>query len=285
MDENVLKLGDEVFVLPSEGQLLPISGTVIGFSEMPYGRIHNLGFKPGIYWNKIYSHIRFDNGEVQNVIYNRIELVDAIEYHRRLDEMQSVRASDWRAQYERVRDLPETPFWEGDLVRAKAISGVVVVTSQMPPESVPEIWIVTHIDYSHLSDLTDPGTKWPGYDISDKMDAGWSVSASEDDLELVERGKVWKFYHNEPIEFVDIKEEANFFLMLGHTDDVRNPENGLFKWTKRQVLRAIKKGIVHGFTVRGALFGPKPSIEAYVFRNPDLGRRVAEATLAGFNVS
>ena len=155
--------------------------------------------------------------------------------------------------------------------------------AEMLPERNPDVFTIIDIDFHYLTEKTQIGTKWPIYKISDKLGAGWNTSASEDDVVLIERGPVWKFYNNQPITFENIEKEANFFEMLGHTEEVRNPASGLFSWNKEEVLNAIRGGLVHGFSISSGFFGRSgPSISAMRFRNEELGKRVAQATLEGF---
>ncbi len=123
------------------------------------------------------------------------------------------------------------------------------------------------------------------YDISNKLGAGWNTWANEDEIELVERGPIWKHYHNEPIVFADIEEEANFFTTIGETEEVRNPATGLFEWSKDEILDALRKGLVHGITNSSGFFGAKQFLMARRFRNEELGARVAKYTLEGFGAA
>ena len=295
MIDELMRVGDEVAItIPQENREWGhnpcpdgTKATILGFSEIHYGRLGNLGFKPGVYVNRAWTKVRLENGHEYSEYTGRLELTDKAEYDRRLVEFrdhQQKNPDDWRNK-EFLRDLPETPFWEGDFVRTRGRSAVTSVYSEMPPDRDPDVFQVIGIDYHYLIEKTQVGTKYPAYKISSKLGAGWNTSASEDDMVLVERGPVWKFFHDEPVTFGDIKEEAQFFESLGHTEEVRNPANGLYKWTKEEVLDAIRSGIAHGFSMGGGFFGSGPSISAKRFKNEDLGRRVAKATIEGFGLA
>ena len=246
--------------------------TVLGFSEITYGRIGNCGLKPGVYANRFWTRIRLEGGH---------------EYARRLAGFRQRQAEDpdnCRTD-EFLRDLPETPFWEGDFVRVSRRSVISVVYDNMPPKQDPETFQVIGIDYDKLDAKTVVGSKYPAYKISDKIGGGWHTSAGEDEMELAERGPVWKYYHNEPIKFFSLAEEAAFFGLIGETKEVRNQASGLYRWTKEEILDAIKAGLVHGFSLDRGFFGGAPSIRAIRFKNEELGKRVACATLEGFNIS
>ena len=307
MIDDLLKVGDEVTItIPKENRDWGYNpcpdgtkATVLGFSEIYYGRINNCCLKPGVYVNRAWVKLLFDvsaasfvgvdHGPHHTEYSGRLELTDKDEYERRLAEfrkMQEENPNNWRRE-EFIRELPETPFWEGDKVRVRARLALTVVTGEMPPEQDPTIFTVIGINF-HQLDETIMGKNYPAYNISDKLGSGWHTSASEDDMELVERGNVWKFYHNEPLHFTDIKEEASFFLMLGHYDEARNPKTGYYSWTKEEVLEAIQNGIAHSFSLGRGIFefiwDPPTRITAYKFRNEELGKRIAQATLSGFGL-
>ncbi len=292
MIDELARIGDEVVVIiPQENREWGYDpcpdgtkATIFGFSEIYYGRLGNLGYKPGVYVNRAWAKVRLENGHEYSECTGRLELTDKIEYERRLAEFrkyQQENPDNWRSS-EFLRDLPETPFWEGDFVHARGRSAITSVYGQMPPDRDPDVFQIIGIDYEFLAEKTQIGTKYPAYRISSELGAGWNTSTREDDMVLVERGPVWKFFHDEPITFGDIKEEAQFFDLLGHAKEVRNPANGLFEWTKEEVLDAIRNGVAHGFLVNGGFFGSGPHIQAKRFNNEDLGRRLALATIEGF---
>ena len=295
MIDELMKVGDEVTItIHKENRDWGYNpcpdgtrATILGFSEIHYGRLDNFGHKPGVYVNRSGVKLRFEDGREHTEWSGWLELTDKVEYEQRLAAFrkhQQENPDNWRSNIF-LRELPETPFWEGDFVRVSRRSAVMSVFRELPPDRDPDVFQIIRIEYHYLTERTQFGTKYPAYNISDKLGAGWYTSASEDDMTLVERGPVWKFYHNEPITFASLTEEASFFESLGHTEEIRNPASGLYSWTKEEVLEAIRSGLVHGFTISGGLFGSRPSIVARRFKNEDLGRRVAQATLEGFGLA
>ena len=59
----------------------------------------------------------------------------------------------------------------------------------------------------------------------------------------------------------------------------------LYSWTKEEVLEAIKNGTVHGFSVSSGFFGSGQIFNAQRFKDEELGKRVAKATLEGFGIA
>lgn len=294
MIDELARIGDEVTItIPQESREWGYDpcpdgtkATILGFSEIHHGYLRSFGFKPGVYVNRAWTNVRLENGHEYSEYTGRLELTDKIEYERRLVELRKHQQEnpDSRRSKRFLRELPETLFWEGDFVRVRGRSVVTSVYGEMPPDRDPDTFQIVGIAYTDLDRLTARGTKYPAYSISSNLGAGWHTSASEDDMVLVERGPVWKFYHDEPITFGNIKEEAQFFESLGHTEEVRNPANGLYLWTKSEALDAIRGGIVHGFSIESGFFGSGPSIRAKRFKDKELGRRVAQATLEGFGL-
>ncbi|MFA5188892.1 MAG: hypothetical protein WC460_06020 [Patescibacteria group bacterium] len=295
MYDQLMRVGDEVIVtIPKANRQWGYNpfpdgtrATIIGFSEIHYGRLGNFGLKSGVYVNRHWVQLKLKNGTEHTEFSQRLSLVDKAEYERRLKEFIAKKAetnNDERDE-EFIRDLPETPFWEGDFVRVHGRSRVTSVYSEMPPEKDPDVFLIIGIDFHYLNEKTASGTKFPAYKISDKFSSGWNTAASEDEMELVERGPVWKFYHNEPISFSDIKEEATFHDRIGQTESIRNPKNGLYSWTKEEALEAVKSGLAHGFSMSGGIFGNGPHISVQRFRDENVGMRIAQATLEGFGLA
>lgn len=265
---ETVRIGDEVLItIPPENREWGYDpcpdgtrATVLSFSEIHWGRINNCGIEPGVHINPCWARVRSADGKEWTENTGRFTLPDAEEYQRRIDEWRA--AGDWRARKTKLRDLPETPFWEGDVVSAAR-------------EGYGKMFVVG-IEYAWGDE--------PTYRISDRMNAGWHTYARAAELTLIERGNVWNYYHDLPLKFDSLTAEAEFFNMLGHTEEVRNPANDLFLWTKDEALKAIEAGLVHGFSMGGGLFGSGPHINAIRFRDEDLGRRVAAETLVGFGV-
>ena len=156
-----------------------------------------------------------------------------------------------------LRELPDRKYWEGDIVKFQEKKMMIV-----------------GVDYWDEK-------KW--YNISDNFGCGYYKMVQENNIELIERGNIWKHYHNENIEFKDLKDETNFNKLICKFDNMKNPRNDLYKWTLEETLESIREGYVDGFSVGiTPLVGTK-DITAIKFHDRELGKRVGEATLKGFN--
>lgn len=244
-------------------------GKVVGYGTTTYGRIHNFGCNPGIYHNRSWLDVDVGDKVIQISSFY-VELKDVVDYSRRLDAYRE--AGGW-ATYDKHRDfikpLPETSFWEFDKVRCSHHSFA----------DIEELCVV-RIKWDNINQHRIDGSPMPLYDISDSISAGWVSSIDEPDLELISRGNVWKYFHGEPMEFSDLREEANLHAALGLEDEVRNPATSLYAWTLREAMAAIREGIADGFS-QSQLLG-KHRLSVKRFRDRDLGERVRAITLAEF---
>jgi hypothetical protein len=201
----------------------------------------------------------------------RLRLTGEGAHEKRLNEhSESIRAA--REQERKhpddtglIRELPELPFWEWDIVMHEGESLKIV-----------------SIEYDRLNAKTNDGGPWPIYHVGGE---GWYRSAKETDIHLVRRGQVWQFYHGFPIKFGSVEEEAKLHDAMGLTYEIRNPANKLYKWTKDEVLSAIARGLAHGFSVSQGLFGSGIHHSAMRFVDEELGKRVAQETLRGFDLA
>jgi len=275
---DVVNLGDNVIVKVSKenrdwGFNPCPDGTiaeVISFGEIDYGYINNHGREPGVYENRCWFDIRLPDGKEVNISCCHVEPVDAKAYEAKVTEWrQTAKASgDWSSA-KRLRDLPETKLWPGDYVTCSHLGDY-------------EELRVAYIKYNYIGQKRTDGSDMPLYDVSNKFPSGWTMAAGDDDTTLIRRGNVWKYYHKEPMEFLSLEEEANLFRALGRTREVRNPANGIYRWTKDEVLDAIQSGLAHAFSMSGRFFGLEPTESAIRFLDEDLGKRVAALTLKGF---
>jgi hypothetical protein len=285
---EILKVGDTVVInIPDENWewgFRPVSkqsGTeadVVGFGEIPYTRVQNFGHEPGIYVNHSWVDVKVPGKKQFCISSCHIDLKDKAEEKQR--EKAYHKAGGYKNSHVRLRDLPETKFWEGDVVKLA--------------DDMRDVWPgvetfrIFSINYGDFGQMRNDGvTPMPEYNIEPNVKGrGGYVAVNESQLTLVERGNVWKHYHKEPLWFAGIEEEAGFFAMLGHTEEVRNPKSKLYNWTKDEVLAAIRDGIADSFSVDRGIFGTSKELHhrAVRFKDRDLGERVAQATLAGFGL-
>lgn len=254
-------------------------GTVVGFETTDYGYVGNFGKKPGMYLNGAWPKVRLETGEVISISSCYVKLKPGL-FEARRDAFWNLSDVEQKAlkENDRVGDLPETNLWPGDKVRCIGNKNKIQSFARRSDNLV-----ISRINYGWMNSKREDGGPMPFYEVSDELMGGWWISAGDDELELIERGNVWKYYHNKPVDFTTLEEEARFFSLLGHTSEVRNPDNGLYSWTLEEALKAIRDGIAHGISVYGGMFGSGPVTGVVKYRDEVLGRRVAEYTLKGFS--
>lgn len=268
----------------SWGNGLPPNGTeveVVGYEEIDYGYTDNFGRDPGIYENRSWLKVKGLDYSISSCFLDLPKVVQA----KRVKECQDWHAhsrssSGHGAPYEtqRVRLLPETPFWPGDMVELKV----------KHPSFDQKTVFVYKIHYYDLTRKTNNGSPWPAYDITPDWPGGsWTSPRTENELSLLQRGNVWKHYHEEKIDFPGgLVEEASFAALLGHSWDVRNPKTEVFVWDLDEALEAIQSGLGDSLEIRrGSFFSNRHSYShrVYKYRNEELGKRIANTTLQGFN--
>ncbi|MEK7185190.1 MAG: hypothetical protein AAB726_01055 [Patescibacteria group bacterium] len=245
-------------------------GVVCGFYDAVIyePRVPVFVHKPGVYYRRGAVSVLLRDGRIVPGD-GSIEMVDKDQEKCRDAAM---RGTDGVLRTEQVRlgDLPETKFWEQDQVLVR-----------FPSDE--HKMVIGGIDYCHMHKRRDDGSPWPFY--RSRFMNGDQSSVEESRIELMERGNVWRYYNNQPLSFDGLKEEADFFQLVGQTEEVPNPKNNLYIWTKEEVLEAIKSGTVHGFSVSGGFFGSGPRINAQRFKDEALGKRVAQMTLKCFGAA
>lgn len=227
---------------------------VIEFSTVHRGRVNNFGNEPGLYYNTSWLTVENKAGKRDTINHLHLKNMPGSEY-----------GSVERAEL-RIRDLPETPLWEMDVVKCR-----------------DEVMKVLSIDYDAIGTFCNDGvTPMPIYQCG--RDYGGYSHYRERDLELVERGNVWKRAAGEKMVFADLEEEASFFNQVGEYEEIRNPALGSYKWTLEEALEAIQQGIAHGFKSGIAPYSQSPSINLIRFHDEMVGDRVRGMTLLGFDV-
>lgn len=273
---ETLKIGDTVIInIPDENwkwgyhPVKKQKGTeakITGFGEIAYSRIQSFGKEPGIYTNHCWIQLEGIEGSVSSCF---IELKDQEEYKKRCKNKRDDKKS--------IRPLPETKFWEDDIVTFTSSAHYI------PWKNEKEVKIAS-INYDYMDQKRNDGSPMPEYNVTPINYNGGQIAVNENDLVLIRRGNVWKYFHNEKIEFKDLYEEANFFKMLGHYKEVPNPKTKLYSWTKDEVLQAIKDGIADCLSLDTGLFDTCLRHSAIRLRDRVLGEKVRKATLVGFNL-
>ncbi len=311
--EDLLRVGDDVVInVPDEtwregyrplGKQKGTSARIAGFGEVTVGRVDiNDDMRPGVYVNRAWPYVVIGEGLPLEISSYWLELKDQKEYERRVAEWQDEYKAKAAAglpvlvfaEEEYLRELPKTPFWEGDWVRVyRPCPTVCVVYGDVDPDffkamengkkltemSPPERLMVERICWDTAVDGHPTG-----YLVSTSFWAGWCAHVNETDMRLIERGDVWRYYHGQPLNFGSVAERARFFRLLGHFTNIRNPNTGFFAWQEGEADEAIRAAIADGLAAEGSYnIAPlgEPHAHPIRFRDRVLGELVRQATLAG----
>lgn len=230
-------------------------------------------YEPGIYEVDGVAIIEWDNGSTAVDGWSH-HMEDTNEYNRRFKayhETKHTAGSDENAV--RLGDLPETKFWEGDIV--KAIIPFSHELNRLRVSSIQWHWDKDARGWCYH-------VEWVNEDNSYARMG--STYLHDVELELIERGNVWREAHGEELNFNDFSEKVSFEKLMGRYKEVRNPASNLYSWSKDEVLKAIKDGIVDGFSMPNGLFGGDPKIQAVRLTNREIGEQLRKETINGFGL-
>lgn len=259
----MLEIGDQIIVqVAKENREWGYNPAPDGTKGMilDFGRIANpryglfAGQKPGIYLNRYHAKVSLDGSATLMLSSTHFRSPDA--------ERRENPSPEERKKKDFVGELPETPFWEGDKV-----------------DPINYAWgpvFVHKINYLENAITYELSETWPERKPVARVffDSG---------LRLVERGWVWKHYHDEPIAFPDLQSEGNFHMQLGLAEQIICPETKHYGWpTLESVLKGIEDGLGHAFTASRGFFGGPLSHAVYRYNDEELGKRLADKVLSEF---
>ena len=265
MIDSLIEIGDKVIVtIPQENREWGYNpckdgtiATVVGFSERYVGRYRNF-IRPGVYESRVWVKLKDPDGKIWSELSARIELEDKEEYADREIKWRSEKCLQKEIL---IRELPEDKFYPLDKV-----------TSFIDWKK--ENFIVLDREYNW--------EKSP-YRVEYEKGAGYTC-IDEDKLTLISRGNCWNYYHNLPLVFSSLKEEAEFYKNINQTISIPNPNSTKlpYSWTLGEALEQIKLGNAHALSVSGGFFGASPHLEVIKYNNVTLGEKLAQQTLLEF---
>jgi hypothetical protein len=238
--------------------------TLVGFGEINYGYANRFGYAPGVYENRSWANVLLPDGREEHISTCYLKPVNEEEYNKRLAALRVDGSIPWNEK--RLRDLPETRFWEDDLVYSPSFFDWLEFENHLAR--------IAKVEYDYIGKTRVDGSPMPMYGVSNKWPSGWITWLGNwETWELVERGKVWKFWHNEPIAWANDEEHAQFLVTIGQTDEIRNPKDNLYHWTKDEAVQALRDGIGQVISVGNGFFGTSPRIVVRKLRDAELGEK------------
>jgi hypothetical protein len=221
----------------TDGELV----TIVDFATRFEGRTAGVGVPPGLWRNYAWAEVRNSRGIVQYIHTSDLQPLpehDVVHLPRVL-----------------VRELPDTQFWEDDIVevfdgRRGCVSFIDFDALERPVGDQP----VYHV-------------RMVGRQSNERFHARA--------LDLVERGDVWRFYHGEPLEFGSAADEASFHHRISHVTSVANVAHDTMAFSWDQAVEALRTGdadmIWHNWAVPSA--DPGYSVNCYTIDDPEVGER------------
>lgn len=233
-------------------------GDVVTISDLEvvvYGRISNYGRKSGLYRNPTWPVVQTSDGRQFSISATYLAPLPGAEH--RMVEMNDM----WMAP------LPETAFYEMDRVRfGNEECEVMSILLQTPSVQQGRIFEMESREGYRIQSVTD----------------GAVMEATREELELVERGNVWRREAGEALIFEGLTDEILFWAAVGDNNAVPNPyrPDAAFAYTEEERLQAIHDG--HGDFILSELPAANPrrhDDSVYRLRNRDVGERIRAAFL------
>ena len=169
--------------------------------------------------------------------------------HRRLSNMPEVQI--------KIGELPETPFWVGDIVKTYN-------------DRYPAAFNVEKINYYQ-------GVETPVFHLSSPEHTEIHI---ENELTLIKRGNIWKLAHGEPLLFTNIVEEAVFYKSLGMSRRIIH--QGKNEFPIGTAVWLLRHGIADQMKVKN---GQKMTYVLIKYDNVEFGNRMRTCTLSSLELS
>lgn len=259
------------------------SGVIHAFGQRAYGRTRCFGIRPGIYCDRSSPLIVFDDDPKKHqyrLSAHFVDLMDERKQASRERDKYLVPNACWRTRMERdyLRPLPPAPYCEGDIVR------LVVGTKKRTI-----LRTIVTIDYDAL-DASQDGSL-PAFGVAESVGESFTHMVSADELELFERGNVWRKNRGEPVvvrgEDDPIEVECALAVEMGNYDIILPTATVTpGRWTKKTSMQAIRNGEIDWLIADRDVsdLGPAASSNYRVlfgikFFDQDLGIRLAHRAL------
>jgi len=259
-------------------------GMIAGFGERSFGRTRCFGVKPGVYRDLSSPQIVFDADKKKKryrIPSHFVRLLDPAREALRDRSAHLLPDSAWRARVEKnfLRDLPETPFWEGDLVLVPT-GGFRMVHRT-----------IAIIDHDALATSRYPSSE-KAFGVAEHIADSPEHWCSANELSLVQRGNVHRRHRGELLVFPtgdELVEEAALAITVGAYDMILPPkkyrEQGMW-WVKSAMIEGLRTGMIDWMLVErssGELAVPSPVHHrrrfGVKFLDPELGVRLAMRAL------
>lgn len=249
---QIIKPNDEVTVVDQK-----LDGIFIGHPNIWYGRLSNPGCSPGLYLDRNLSIIKVDN---KDLIVKTANL--AFKNQSILEERINKLLGNWN-EIDFSKDflnskLPETPFFEGD---------VVLLIDEKHPNFNSQ-YTVYRIYYDNIISGASPHYRLRAGKVQ--------FDVNEDQIRFLAEGPIRIFYSADAfkLNWKSLKDEAEFYLLLGRFKRLFNTKEFSYKWTLEDAKSSIQNQLGDGILKQGDGFAvvnfSDKEIGDQVKCNPDL---------------
>jgi hypothetical protein len=246
------KVGEKVQLAARDNQ-----GTIIGFGKRYVPRGGHQHKQAGIYINFTKLHVIRDQGWEECLV----DVSHLQTYYITPERMELARSGEISKLMIKIGELPETPFWEGDIVS---------------------------IGYENFGTATVSEIDYSEKDVCYKVEMarpqghGWSqtVHGWAETFVLVERGNLWKMAHGEPMQFASLEKEAAFYKSLGMSQKLTCMISGydqIHVCEIGEALAQIRNGHADQMKIKDKR---KPTYVLIKYDDREFGKRMRAHTLA-----
>jgi hypothetical protein len=289
--ENVMRVGDEVIFNRGEDYYAqkgdPVKdrtkGVIVGKNRVLHysPRIGSYSArKPGIYEIDRGAIVEWEDGTTSSPNMWKVSMTDKAEYNRRLSDARAERNTEGHDVVDDrlenrtfIADLPVTRAWERDFIKFT-----------FRGRSEFEYGIVQSIEYDDVS--SDRITTYRVQCVNKyRQVEGGTTYVRENMLEVVERGNVYRYFNGEPTFFLSLKDEAQFFIDLGHLQSIpfQQERSVTYSWDVDDAVAALETGEVDLLVGDDGPFAyGRMRINVYKFNDRVLGERMRQASLRMF---
>lgn len=237
-------------------------------------RINNWGQESGVYMKNGVAEIVWIDGSVSQPGAGSLRWLT--DHEEKQKQRRDDRAgSDEYDRADRLSDLPDLLLWEMDTVR--------IIKGHQPWQHT-DIVRVERIDYRNLDSTRDDGSPMPIYDCTPLEKGYGRCSFEETEVELVERGSLWKWFNGQraQVRFDSLEEEIAFHFALDQEEQVKCEQSKSYHWPFAAILPALRAGTIDVIKRSGGFFGASDSMAGHKLTDPDLSRRVREESIRGY---
>lgn len=275
-----------------EGLRYPVGrdGVVVGYTVKSVCRFNRFPkLAAGIYQDPEWPLVRVGEWDVRRIRANYLSLPKDT-WEERLARHRADHP-EFNGYGPRLCDLPDTDVWEGDIVEFQSRPYTERPKARGKPfpggfPDRPDAFVVSWMSFHQHApgDLVESLDHLPRYALSDRLFRRSGGYYYPFELDVVERGNLWRRAHGEPAVFRDLAEEAAFALRVGEAHKVR----GTGAYVDRASARVAAVKLVEAGEGDGMLFysdfygwGSDDGYTVLRFADRSLGDRVREATLSG----